>query len=302
MDGDQLQRLAKNLSLTDYEPEEEPYILTEEEEERLLWNALDAAKKHIAWKMRGVLKTEEEILLKLSQINWDEKIDREEILKRGNMLKHHELWQKDQRKKEKEEKISKQKELEEQWTAKRMYQLMSWTSQQVYGKKLLVNNDNKRLITVLCYFLSRDKKFETEFGYDLKKGLLIRGATGLGKTYLTQCLENNELNPILILSMLDITNQVKEDGDYQIIAGNKKVIYLDDVGTEEPIVNHYGTKRMFFKNFIETVYLNNRVFNWLILSTNLNFKGMEEPYGFRVVSRMRDMFNVVDITGKDMRG
>jgi hypothetical protein len=29
---------------------------------------------------------------------------------------------------------------------------------------------------------------------------------------------------------------------------------------------------------------------------------MEEKYGFRVRSRIKDMFNIVDVNGEDMRG
>jgi hypothetical protein len=300
MDQGQLQRLVKHLNLTDYQPELEPYILTKEEEDRLIEHAIDAAKKHVAWKMRGVLKTEEEILLKLSQINWDEQIDRDEILKRANMVKNHEVWQIAQRKKENEEREQKRKELEGLWTAKRMYQLMAWTSQEVYGKKLIVHEGNKKLITALCYFVSRDDKFKTELGYDPQKGLLIRGATDLGKTYLVECLKNNPLNPILLLSMLEITEQIKKQGDFEIIMGSKRLIYFDDVGTEENMVKHFGTNMLFFKNFIEKYYFKNKTYNRLIASTNLNFKEMEPLYSFRAVRRIRAMFNVVDIEGKGM--
>jgi len=241
-------------------------------------------------------------LLKLSQVNWDERIDRDEILKRGNMIKSHDLWQKEQHKKQKEEVARKHKELEEAWTAKRIYQLMSWTSQTIFGKKLVVNEGNKKLIVALCYFIKRDDRFESELEYNPQKGLLIRGATGLGKTYLVECVKDNPLNPILIQSVLDITEGIRKNGDYEINMGNKRLLYFDDVGTEEQVVKHYGTNLMFFKNFIESYYLKNKTFNRLIASTNLNFKQMESLYGFRVVSRMRDMFNVLDVDGKDMRG
>jgi len=77
---------------------------------------------------------------------------------------------------------------------------------------------------------------------------------------------------------------------------------LDDVGTEEHTVNHYGTKISFFKNFIEKYYLQNKTYEKLVVSTNNSFNEMEEKYGFRVRSRIKDMFNIIDVTGKDMRG
>jgi DNA replication protein DnaC len=99
-----------------------------------------------------------------------------------------------------------------------------------------------------------------------------------------------------------VVDEIKSTGEYQIKRGDNKILYLDDVGTEESTALHYGNKINFFKNFIETVYLKNKIFNQLIISTNCSFTEMEEKYGFRVRSRMKDMFNVVDIKCKDMRG
>lgn len=297
-----IQKLAALLGVTSSETAPEPYILTKEDEDRLLSHSVTEAKKSVIWKMSQLMYSQNEIETKLKSIDWEVEINKEEIFQRANMVKNHELWQKEQRKREKEEEARKKKEMVDLWTAKRMYQHMSWVSQKEYGKKLVINNDNKSFITALCYFISRDEKFETEFGYSLNKGLLIRGVSGIGKTHLVKCLETNELNPILVLSMLDIAEEVKERGEYQIKATGQKIIYLDDVGSEEPIVNHYGTKINFFKTFIESIYLRSKTFNHLMFSTNNNFNEIEERYGFRVRSRLKDMFNVIDVDGTDMRG
>ncbi len=302
-----LELLAKQLNLTSYEDEIEEYILTKEEEENLVRKEIDSQQKHLAWKMRQYLSTAEEIYLKISQIDWDEKIDKQLLFQRANSSKQYGIWEKQQREKEKEELAKKQKELKEQWTAKRMYHHMAWVSENQYGKKLIVKDDKRGLdftkfITALCFFVSRDERFETELGYSLNKGLLIRGISGLGKTHLVKCLEHNSLNPILILSMLNIADEIKDNGEYLISYGHNKIIYLDDVGTEEPTINHYGTKINFFKNFIEGVYLRTQTFNHIMFSTNNSASELQEKYGFRVRSRMKDMFNVIDVSGKDIRG
>lgn len=297
-----LQKLGERLSATGSETPPEPYILTKEEEERVITHSVSEAQKLAIWKMRQLLMGQNEIDAKLKSIDWEGEINKEEILQRANMVKNHEIWQKEQRIKEREEEVRKKRELIELWTAKRMYQHMSWVSQNKYGKKLLVNSDNKEFITALCYFISRDEKLETDLKMSLNKGLLIRGISGIGKTHLVKCLEENELNPILIISMLDIAEEIKEHGEYQIKSNNHKIIYLDDVGSEEPIINHYGTKINFFKTFIESVYLRAKSFNHLIFSTNNSFDEIEERYGFRVRSRLKDMFNVIDVMGEDMRG
>lgn len=296
------QILVANSYLTDFTEEDEPYILTKEEEDKIIAAVVESKKSQYMWKMKRIAKTEEEIIIAAQKIDWYKDIDRQAILKRANSIKHHDAWQKEQREKEKQAKIDRYKQLVETWTAKRIYQLMSWSSSTLYDTKLEVNEGNRRFITALCFFVSRDDRFMSELGYDPQKGLLIRGATGIGKTFLVQCIKNNELNPIKIESMLDITEQMRDKGSYQIDMGECKLLYFDDVGTEEAAVKNYGTNLMFFKNFIENYYLKHKTFNTLMVSTNLNFKAMTEVYGFRVVSRLRDMFNVIDVSGKDMRG
>jgi DNA replication protein DnaC len=300
----QMELLAKQLNLTDLEGEKEPYILSKDDEDYIIANELLRLKQHLAWKMKGLAFDDSQIEAKVKATDWEAEIDRTAILKRANSNKNYELWQKEQREKERQDAAKKALELKELWTAENIYKLMRWTSENVYGKPFILHEHNKQLVMALCFFVSGDSRFETEMNFDLKKGLLIRGVSGLGKTHLVRCIEKNELNPILILSMIEISEEVKSEGEYEIKIGNNKIIYLDDVGTEEATVNHYGTKINYFKNFIEMVYLRNvdKGFGKLIVSTNNSFSEIEEKYGFRVRSRVKDMFNIIDVKGEDMRG
>lgn len=298
-----LKTLAKQLNLTNPEDEQEEDILTPEEKQSILEHEIISLKKHKIWKMREKGLSEETALLKVSEINLFEQIDEVEILKRANSNKHYSIWQKEQRAKEYELEVQKKIELKQRCTAKYMYNLLAWTSKNVYGKNLIVNDNTIPLIKSFCLFLSRDGKFLETPGFSFSKGLFVRGISGLGKTYMAECLQHNELNPMLIYSMIEIAEIIKTEGEFQLPVDSNKTIYLDDVGTEPEIVNHYGTKINFFKNFIETYYLNKKSFNKLIISTNSSFKEIEEKYGFRVRSRLRgDMMNVIDVTGEDLRG
>jgi len=300
MENLQLQLLAKKLNLTDLDEQTEEMILTAQEEESAILHEITQAKKHKAWKLAQMGASEEQILAKLAGIDWMQEIDKMEVLKNANSNKHYTIWQKEQRKKEQQEEVTKSVELQTRCNAKYFYNLMAWTSENVYRKKLILHDDNTPLIRAICFFFSRDERFETELKFDLNKGLLIRGVSGLGKTYLFKCIENNDVRPIGIVSMVDISEQVKEEGTYEL--QYKNTLYLDDVGTEEPVVNHYGTKINWFKNFIEMYYLKNKPFNRLVVSTNNSFDEIESKYGFRVRSRIKDMFNIIDVQGKDMRG
>lgn len=309
--NESLQRLAKRLNLIDPDHEYlEEYILTPEEEEKVLRHEIQLAKDHFAWKNQEIA-TREQIDFKISEINWDERIDREAILQRTNSIKHYNRWIIEQRLKEKLDEERRLKELQESWTATNIYKLMAWTSQNEYGKKLIVKdketgNDFTKFITALCFFVARDKRFETDFdpklNYSLKKGLLIRGVSGLGKTHLVKCIAKNGLNPILVLSMLDLFEEIRVNGEVQISLDGYGIVYFDDVGTEETTAKHYGNAINFFKNFIEGTYHRKKSYEHIMMSTNNSFLELEQKYGFRVRSRMKDMFNIIDVTGKDMRG
>lgn len=302
----ELHKLAVSLNLTET-GEPEPYILTPEEEDKAIDNAIEQAQKFMAWKLRKAMYSPDEILHKISLTDWNERIDQAKVLAQANVAMNRLLWQQSQREAEKSREIARQKELQQYWTYARIYKLMKFNSVHVFGKPLEETPENLPVIKALCFFLARDDRFFTELKddkgkpYDPLKGLLIRGNSGTGKTHLVRCCEDNGLNPIATLSMIDITEAVKSEGQYQISQQGKVIIYLDDVGTEEPTVKYYGTTVQWFKNFIETVYLRAKCYNHLIITTNLNFKAIEDQYGYRVASRMRGMFNVIDLTGKDRR-
>lgn len=296
------QLLAKRLLLTNFEDETEEYILTKEEENKAIEHEVERLEKHYAWKMydKGI-NSQAEIIGKLADIDLIDRIDVIAILERANSIKHHNMWQFKQRKKEKEDAERKQQELKEKWTANMVYRQIKWASQVQYGKPLIVNNDTMQIIKPLCFFISGDERFETELGYSFNKGICFRGISGLGKTFIVQCAAENEIHPISILSMLEIAADVKDDGEFNLPQGFSK-FYIDDVGSEEHIQNHYGTKINWFKNFIETFYLRSKQYNRLIISTNNTASQIEEKYGFRVRSRFKDIFNVIDVSGKDLRG
>jgi hypothetical protein len=289
------QAQAEALSLTS----SEPYILTPEEEAQAIDHAITEAKKWYAWRMNRLKPSQFEIEAKLSGVNFDELVNRQEVLQKANSIKHQSIWHEERKALRLKEEKDKVEQLEKEWSASQMYRLMRWTAINQFGKDLVESNDTFPLIRVLCFFLSRDPRFEKDLGYSLKKGLLIRGVSGLGKTFLAECVSANELNPITIINLKEIEKAVKQDGDFEPRA--KKILYLDDVGTEEVPINYYGTKVNWFKSFIELYYMK-QPFNRLIVSTNISPDEIEERYTHRVRSRMREMFNVVDVTGEDLRG
>ncbi len=277
--------------------EEQEYILTPEEEEAALLYAYkqEADLMRVKYGFLGLSKEQiEERLESFISTN------RNQILARSNSNKHHILWEKENRILEKRQVQERKDLLKKEWTAAALFQHLKQTAETSFQTQIKVNEHTLALIKTMCFFISEDPRFESELKLDLKKGLLFRGRSGLGKTFIPMCLSNNPLRPIVILNILEIMDAVKKNGIYE--APKKEgILYIDDIGTEETPVLHFGTPIHWLKDFIEQYHFHKLSFNKIILSTNLNTDQLEEKYGYRVRSRMREMFNVIDLEGKDLR-
>lgn len=169
--------------------------------------------------------------------------------------------------------------------------------------EFVYNSQNQLLIKAICFRLSNDPRYETELGFSFQKGMIIRGAPGLGKSYLIDLVANNPVNNVQVLSMHEISRAMRDEGEFLGIKyGSFRYIYLDDVGTEENPQVHFGTKLNFFKTYIEETYAKSKAaLSRVIFSTNDNFQTLEEKYGFRVRERLAECFDVIDIEGTSLR-
>lgn len=292
--------LAGQWNLTQYDADVQPYILTKQEEEAAIRNAIEAAKDFMRHKASKKC-FDGEVEAKIKATDWNKEINREDIFQKANKNKHHKIWEHSQREEERKNELARQETIIKKCDANYFYNLMKRTCIVDFKKQFEHDDFNRELIKLICFFLSRDNRLETELNFDKNKGLLIRGVSGLGKTFLFECVMKNELNPVKILSMIEISEEIKSEGEFNISMDGEKILYLDDVGTEEATINHYGTKISWFKDFIETQYTRKNGFKNLVISTNLNFSQIQDQYGFRVRSRMKEMFNIVDVSGKDRR-
>lgn len=293
--------LEKQWNLTKSDEEVE-YILTKEEEELAISHAKKNRQNHVRWKMlQSKLHTPESVENKIAEINWDKEIDVNEVLRVANANKAQVLWHREQLKKSAEMEIAVRQEKLKMYNSAYFYKLMNVNHLRRFpNKKFEFDSDNERLIKTICFYLSEDSRFETELGFDRNKGLLIRGTVGLGKTYLFDLVKDNPLNPVKMISMIDVEESVRDTKAFDIDMEGKKILYIDDVGTEQSSVMHFGTSINWFKNFIEKVSRTGR-FSHIVISTNLNGAGFESEYGFRVRSRLRQGFNTLNVSGADRR-
>ena len=302
---EQLQKILAKI-FPSIEPEESlPFILTEEEKEKALYYLAERKKNFYRVQRSGKAYSREEIEDRINLMEIQGQLytpqEAEQVLAACNRNKHREQEQQKSRDQEKKEQEAQRQELKKLYTAKYLLQTAKQNCLQVYGKPLVMDQNTTPLLKALCFFLSEDERFETELGYSFKKGLLLRGNSGLGKTFLPLLLSGNEYNPIRIISVLDAAGQVRKEGEYTVNMQGAKILCLDDVGREDAPQFFYKSEINWFRNFLESYYLEKRPFNRLIISTNLGFAGLEEKYGYPVRSRLREMLNVVDVIGEDLR-
>jgi len=126
-------------------------------------------------------------------------------------------------------------------------------------------------------------------------GLFMYGNNGRGKSFLGRY--------VLPAILMQYVNKIVRTADVQEMNSDidailsRKVISIDDVGTEE-ISNQYGNKRLAFAEIMDAVEKHEKL---IIVSTNLNDEQLADRYGDRVVDRIIATTKRVLFSGDSLR-
>ena len=151
------------------------------------------------------------------------------------------------------------------------------------------------------------RKFIENFDNPDEKNLLFTGNTGLGKTFLSNCIANEILKqgrtvlyqtaPIMLDEIIDYRFGKKDNFIYENIL-NADLLIIDDLGTE----NLNGLKFTELFNVINTRLLNqNNHVTKTIISTNLSLNNLFNNYDERIFSRLVGYYNICRFYGEDIR-
>jgi hypothetical protein len=175
------------------------------------------------------------------------------------------------------------------------------------GIDFVIDESNEGPIKLLCQYFSLSPQFE-EDGRSLKKGLMLCGNLGTGKTLLMHLCRKNDFTEYIVVNCRKVASEFSTDGDmgiqpYKIHPkrfGNEYC--FDDFG-HEPIKYHYGSKIDVMEDVLLARYDFGSPFTHTHITTNKTANEIKERYGDRIADRFREMFNIIEfpLTAKSRR-
>jgi DNA replication protein DnaC len=166
----------------------------------------------------------------------------------------------------------------------------------LFGRNFKIHLEDEAILYKLCIYFIRDIEACKKLEIDPNKGILLSGPVGCGKTCLMKLLPHitPHQKTYKVIPARNIAFGFNNLG-FKIIEeyGNNNYYCFDDLGVETT-GRHFGKDcnvmgeillsryELFLKHNIKTH-----------ATTNLNAQELEERYGNRVRSRMRQQFNLI---------
>ena len=168
----------------------------------------------------------------------------------------------------------------------------------LFGEKFKIYAEDRDIILKMSSYFIKDKKSCQKSGIDVEKGILLSGPVGCGKTTLMKLLRHLVplQKPYEMIPCRNVTFSFNHLG-YKTIEdyGNTKFYCFDDLGVEPP-GRFYGKDCNVMGEVLlsrHELFLQTNQKVKTHATTNLNAEELEDRYGTRVRSRMRELFNLV---------
>lgn len=166
----------------------------------------------------------------------------------------------------------------------------------LFGKNFKIYEEDEVVLYKLCIYFIRDFEACAKLNIDPNKGILLSGPVGCGKTSLMKLLRHivphqkfYELIPARNITFAFNNIGYKTIQEY----GNSNFYCFDDLGVETT-GRHFGKDCNVMGEILLSRYdlfLHRKIRTHA--TTNLNAQELEERYGNRVRSRMRQLFNLI---------
>lgn len=170
-----------------------------------------------------------------------------------------------------------------------------------YGKEKLTPKENTKVI------LKHALEFVDTF-HKRDRNLLFYGGTGLGKTFMCNCIAKDLMDKGIIVlyqssfKMFETISEHKfnrslesyDNKDSFGLIYESDLLIIDDLGAES--INSFTITELF--NIINTRLITDKK---TIISTNLSLEKLSEVYSDRIFSRLMSDYDIFKFYGKDIR-
>lgn len=190
--------------------------------------------------------------------------------------------------------------------------LESSGKQQNHPDFKIMADDYEIIFKLLVYFL-KDTAHAEKYNLSFRKGILLSGPVGCGKTSLMNLMRffQPPNQRFIVKTCRDISFEFIQDG-YSVIyrysknafvQATPRVYCFDDLGTENNL-KYFGNECNLMAEILLSRYdlfVSHKMITHI--TTNLSSSEIEEMYGTRVRSRLREQFNLIgfDANAKDKR-
>jgi len=176
---------------------------------------------------------------------------------------------------------------------------------ELYGPEFQLYEEDAAIVAKLFIYFFRDEKLAAYNNIALHKGILLNGPVGCGKTSLMNLMRYflPPDNRYFITPCREIAFNYSIEG-YNVIQRYTRLAFnpytkqplticFDDMGLE-PIVQYYGNTCNTFSEIIlfrYDLFIQRDMLTHI--TSNLSAQEIQDKYGIRVRSRMREMFNLI---------
>lgn len=183
----------------------------------------------------------------------------------------------------------------------------------------MINTGNEKVTHALCLYFAGDARFcDCGENFSLDKGILLLGIPGIGKTHLMNFFAKNPHASYTVPTCKVITEKyvqkfVRDDmsvieyysslqkAEFGHIYDQEYLgICFGDLGAESE-GNSYGNKRNVIEEIVFNRYESKIPFKYTHFTSNLDANMIKEKYGDRMRDRLREMCNVLVLTGESFR-
>lgn len=174
-------------------------------------------------------------------------------------------------------------------------------NEELYSSNISPKDNIKNIKDIALNFIDNFENYN-------EKNLLFLGNTGLGKTFLSNCIANELLKKGKTVLYQTAPIMLDTIIDYRFNKNNSSFIYENILDVDLLIIDDLGTECMNSMKFSELFnIINSRLLNQnnhitrTIISTNLSLKELSEKYDERIFSRFVGYYNICRFFGDDIR-